>query len=117
MKTAKYLMLVLVVLLILACGGTSSPTQNTKPDTSWFEGGTLHKATVAQWRKATYQNRLATAADFVAATQDVDYGNLKEFKQMATDLEKCISVAVSGGDVDNEKVAFISSMCMIELFP
>ena len=29
----------------------------------WFEGGTLHRATVKEWNRATYANKLATAAD------------------------------------------------------
>ncbi|GAB7080903.1 hypothetical protein [Megalodesulfovibrio paquesii] len=37
---------------------------------NWYEGGTLHSATVSGWLKATGQNQLATAADFVAATTD-----------------------------------------------
>jgi hypothetical protein len=94
----------------------SSPS-TSDTNTSWFTGGTLHKAKVSEWRNATYANRLATSADFIAATQDVDYGDMAGFKQMATDLETCISTAVSGGDVDNEDVVFISSMCTVMLFP
>lgn len=90
---------------------------NNNIDTSWFAGGTLHKATVKEWRNATYANRLATSADFIAATQDVDFGDMTAFKNMARDLETCISTAVSDGDVDNEKVATISAMCTIQLFP
>jgi len=90
---------------------------SSSSSSSWFSGGTLHKSYVAEWRKASYTNRLATAADFVAATQEVDYSNLNEFKAWATDLETCISTAVSGGDVDTELVSFISSLCTVQLFP
>ena len=90
---------------------------NSNSDTSWFKGGTLHKSLMKEWRQATYSNRLATSADFIAATQNVDYGNLDRFKQMATDLETCISTTAVGGAADNEKTAFISAMCMVELFP
>lgn len=68
-------------------------------------------------RQATYTNRSATSADFVAATQNVDYGDMEKFKQMATDVEKCTSIAVSGGNVDDEKVSLISAMCITELYP
>ena len=36
----------------------------------WYEGGTLHKATVQEWQQATYENRLATSGDwFVSITK------------------------------------------------
>jgi hypothetical protein len=86
-------------------------------DASWFVGGTLHKSTIKEWRNSSYANRLATAADFIAATQNVDYGDMYGFKQMAIDLEICISTTAEGGAADNEQTAFISAICMVELFP
>lgn len=36
----------------------------------WYKGGTLHKATVAEWNGASFQNKLATSADwFVSITK------------------------------------------------
>lgn len=32
----------------------------------WYEGGTLHKATGVEWRKADADNKLATCSDFLA---------------------------------------------------
>jgi hypothetical protein len=90
---------------------------SSNSDTSWFSGGTLHKSTISEWRNATYANRLATSADFIAATQNVDYGDMVAFKKMATDLETCISTAASGGDMDNDKTSFIAAMCTVQLFP
>lgn len=34
---------------------------------AWYEGGTLHKSTLKEWHLASYDDRLATSADFVAA--------------------------------------------------
>ncbi len=48
-----------------ATATTSTPATQTE----WFQGGTLHKATLAQWRVATNANKLATAADWLAATE------------------------------------------------
>ena len=97
--------------------GSSYSGSSSNSDSSWFSGGTLHKSTIAEWRNSTYANRLATSADFIAATQNVDYGDMVAFKKMATDLETCISTATSGGDMDNEKTSFISAMCTVQLFP
>ena len=43
---------------------SSSGIQSKPTPTMWFEGGTLHKSTIKEWRKASYANRLATSADF-----------------------------------------------------
>lgn len=43
----------------------------------WYEGGTLHKKTVAEWSKATQRDKVATSADFV--THAWKAGILKDF--------------------------------------
>ena len=40
---------------------TPNPTSNP----TWYEGGTLHQGTLADWRRATVANRLATVGDIV----------------------------------------------------
>lgn len=42
---------------------TPQQPQQTK---KWYEGGTLHQATIGEWHKASYENKLATSADFIA---------------------------------------------------
>lgn len=37
------------------------------PVAKWYVGGTLHRATMREWRLATYENKLATAGDFLTA--------------------------------------------------
>jgi hypothetical protein len=51
--------------------------QSAHADQKWYEGGTLHKKTVAQWSKADNRDKLATAADFV--TKMWKAGVLKDF--------------------------------------
>jgi len=59
-----------LALLLSACSTENrTPTSTaTRTPTQWFSGGTLHSATLEQWRLATSANRLATAADWLAAT-------------------------------------------------
>lgn len=95
----------------------SQSSSSSGSNTSWFSGGTLHQSTLGEWRRASYQNRLATSADFVASTQDVDYGDMFAFKQMATDLETCISTTAEDGNLDSERTVSISAMCTVLLFP
>jgi uncharacterized protein (UPF0297 family) len=64
----------------------------------WFQGGSLHNATVAQWKAATYQNRLATAADCLAATKWKGYlrspGDFDRLKAKAQILVSAVDGAV-----------------------
>jgi hypothetical protein len=39
--------------------------QTAHAEEKWYEGGTLHKKTVAEWSKASERDKLATAADFL----------------------------------------------------
>lgn len=50
----------------------ASPAAKTAQQTkvkpkAWFEGGTLQDANALAWQTADYENKLATAGDFVAA--------------------------------------------------
>lgn len=51
--------------------------QTAHAEQKWYEGGTLHSKTVAQWSKADNRDKLATAADFV--TKMWKAGVLKDF--------------------------------------
>ena len=77
-------LLALTCLLALAVGstdgggeksGTSSSSSSSK---KWYQGGNLHNATYAQWKGATYQNKLATAADWLAAIKWKGHLNSKD---------------------------------------
>ena len=46
--------------------GSCSGKEESVKQSAWYEGGTLHQATVAEWKKATSQNKLATCSDFIA---------------------------------------------------
>lgn len=78
----------------------------------WYIGGTLHKATLGQWRVATSRNRLATAADFIAASNL----NLRasEVLPQATALVTCIDRTVlDGRNVDDRPVSEIAAPCLV----
>ena len=50
---------------------TITPIPTPVPTLQWFEGGTLHDATVAEWRVAERRNQVATAADWAATGFDL----------------------------------------------
>ena len=119
---ALALPLITIIVVLLACGGseTSSPNQSKEETSSpnqskeWYVGGTLHDKTIAEWRTASYDNRLATCADFVMTLGK--YQSLPpDLKTRAVDLEACISKAVEDGNVDYKSVSEIGGTCGVLL--
>ncbi|GAI01876.1 unnamed protein product [marine sediment metagenome] len=79
----------------MICGQKSDDSRgrqvrtSSRPTKQWFQGGNLHNATVAKWKIATNQNKLATASDWLAATNwkghlntPADFDRLKVKAQM-----------------------------------
>lgn len=116
-------LLVFICLLALAAGSADRETGDTTrspgsvssaPETKeWFQGGSLHNSSVADWKAATHQNKLATAGDWLAATtwkghlaspQDFDRLKLK-----AEILVKAVDEAVAGQNVDHMEVREIAA--------
>lgn len=109
---SKYWVMVAVLVLgtvlfgiVIELSGVSSPSDkpsyapNYTPNSSpkqdkaeWYQGGTLHKATVQQWHAADYDNKLATASDFLTST--VGWDTLDEARVNSKLLVVCIDEAV-----------------------
>lgn len=94
---------------------TPKPVEAERP---WYAGGTLHKATVAQWSRAERRDRLATAADFVCdfkiargiQPQDFDMDNLKI---EAAALIVCIDTATEGiSQIQQHPVSEYAFQCL-----
>ncbi len=80
----------------------------------WYQGGTLHKANVKQWKSATQKNKLATCADFMAVADNSI--SMTELKSRATNLMNCINEATRGLDeLNNENVSEMATLCIITL--
>jgi hypothetical protein len=87
----------------------------------WYEGGTLQKGTVSDWRGATSENQLATSADFIASLNGVkDIGELKdqaavdEIRQKADELQGCINQSIQQPNVPPERpIAEVVVRCTI----
>lgn len=83
----------------------------------WYQGGTLHGATVREWKNATYQNKLATCGDMVANLWLKGLTNFEinnppdDFKPYAQELVVFIDTATEGIDaVNTYKVSELAAM-------
>ena len=95
--------------------GGSSPSTSAG---EWFDGGTLHKQTMAEWSRASYRNRLATSADFFAGSIDKSGAPPRhpdQFRGKAVELEQCISEAHIDGITDSQPVSDLAAACLILL--
>ena len=93
------------------------PTEAPIPRTStrtWYDGATLHKATVGQWKRGTADNRLATASDFSAAMLKGKFESMAELLVEAHSLNECI-MEVAKVLKDSDAVADIAAMCAVTL--
>lgn len=83
----------------------------------WYEGGTLHKATVAQWNAATNQNKLATAADWLAATKWKNHLNspadFNKMKVKAQILVNAINEAASEKQPESWQITDVATPIML----
>ena len=60
--------LIIILLVIFTAWIFSSFSDTPSSSRQWLQGGNLHNATISEWKSATYQNKLATAADWLAGT-------------------------------------------------
>lgn len=93
-----------------------SPPAAPKEEPAWYDGGDLHRATLAEWKAATEHNRLATAGDFVAKLSKLD--DLEKLRTMAEKLVACLDEASAGAGKkkDDKAVSEIAATCYILLF-
>ena len=95
------------VQIIISC-----KNEDSKPINQWYQGGTLHKAKITDWKNATKENKLATCGDFCANTYKDN--SLNEIKTIATNLMICIDEAVKDVETSgNSEVSEIASLCLI----
>ncbi len=88
----------------------------------WDEGGSLHDATLSDWKKASESNKLATCSDFVVVygkppVEYVDGLPVDEWrKKRAIALRCCVDDAMESGYFkDHEKVEGIIDLCKISV--
>jgi hypothetical protein len=95
----------------------TSISDSTATQTKWYHGGTLHRATIAQWRVATNANRLATASDWLVASlwkgsvnSTSDFNRLRIKAQI---LVNAVNEAVRDTDQGSTKAAEIAAMILV----
>jgi len=86
----------------------------------WYSSGTLHNASGLAWQQADASNRLATAADLVAAVvkeggTNITYSTVEDFRPYAEQLAACITEATQTRAAATLPVQDIAALCVISL--
>lgn len=114
-----------ILFKLATCGRSSSDDapvrQATNEETTsgadlWYKGGTLTHAKMSEWSSASYANRLATSADFVARMEQGQwdkYGSVDAIRPIATRLEREITAANRNGASDGLPVSEIAAACWL----
>ncbi|GBC59180.1 hypothetical protein DENIS_0116 [Desulfonema ishimotonii] len=95
---------------------SSKSSSNEK--TSWYKGGTLHQSTVDEWNNASYENKLATAADWANSVPRIETkvkvnGNMDTLKPFAKELLECVDNAATDKDFGSMRVSELASGCIV----
>lgn len=75
--------------------------------------GTLHNATALEWAAGSASDRLATSADFVRAVGGAS--NTADLQVRATELNACMTEAVSGSPPASLSAKDVAAACMVLL--
>lgn len=114
----RILTVVLALGFVFIIGCSSSTEQNTSSSSdNWLEGGTLHRATVGQWKSGTYSSKLATSADWLATTvwkDDLDSASdFEKLKEQAQVLVAAVDGVVTVEKTDSLKVSEIAAVIIL----
>ncbi len=99
---------------------TPIPTPTPQPTSAWYAGGTLHKATWAEWKQATIENKMATAADWITNAYKPEWQTFAELRTLSTQLVICVDevadTAIQAWGADSSVVDVVVS-CIILMMP
>ena len=79
----------------------------------WYSGGTLHRATLSEWRASTGSNQLATLADIVG--KPLNLRDPVAVKPMAEQVKARINVLAANKKMGTQPVADTAVGCMYQL--
>lgn len=118
-----YSTLILFLFGIMAVGSIDSGTESgsgqstSSARSEWHSGGSLHTATVREWKNASDGNKLATCADWLAATQWKNNLNsasdFDRLKPKARRLVREVDTAVSDELTNDLKVTEIAAAIIV----
>lgn len=88
----------------------------------WYKNGTLHGSTIKIWKQSSYDNKIATSADWVLAgsksikSKVVNSGDIDNLKPYAKELVVCIDGATKDhSNWDSSTATDVAVSCMAQM--
>lgn len=111
-------LIVFSIFVSLFKNDTGSSSAKTKVNEKiWYAGGTLHNGTLEDWRNASFDNKLATCADWAANAKKVygeSYGSDFEeaLRKDAMEIKACVDEVALEPTI-NMKLNDIAAACIV----
>jgi hypothetical protein len=110
----------------------SGQEQRQPQQDKWYEGGTLHNAGALEWQQASYENKLATCADFISglrekellkssiqnqitSTDDIRVLAQELMTQMDAAMKEKVDSKENSQIYKNQKVGDIAALLMVSM--
>ena len=112
-------LLPLLLVFASALGILPKPPERERPAAvQWHKGGTLHQATVREWKAATYENKLATAADWITdilAKEGKKPRSMDKLKEASDLYVRAVDIAVndSTGAEQNDGIVLKAALVWV----
>lgn len=78
---------------------------------NWYQGGTLHNATLKEWAGAVTQNKMATMADMVVSAKLAK--RPMDVVEKSVRIASCIDEVAMDVSSQSQGVATVAAMCMM----
>lgn len=83
--------------------GSNNRVESSNESQKWFQGGTLHNASISEWKRASRRNKLATAADWLSSTLwDGHLNTLADFDRLRVKAQMLVNGIDEAVAVDGE---------------
>ncbi|WP_143594736.1 hypothetical protein [Thioclava sp. DLFJ5-1] len=84
----------------------------------WYEGGTLHNASLAQWKAGSYSDKLATAGDWsvtILGEAKVRKIGFSGVKVIANEIVNCVDEVAKENSISSQRASEMAAACFIML--
>ena len=86
----------------------------------WYVGGTLYNATVGEWHKSSYENKLATAANWTLVQPTIrkisrKSSSMETVRPYARELVACMDQVSVGDSLADKNESSLAETCMASM--
>jgi hypothetical protein len=86
----------------------------------WYVGGNLYNATAGEWHKSSYENKLATAANWTLMDPNIrkisnKSSSMETVRPYAIELVACVDQVSVGDSYAKKNVSSLAAACIVSM--